>query len=201
MKLFGFKGTRSNRTEWMLREVGADYDFVKVDLMSGEHKAAAHVERHAHGMVPAFEDRDFRIIESTAAVLYLADKFAAKGLAPSTDSAERARYYQFAVYAVSTLDESVIPLYFHTFLLPPEKRKQEVVDQKTPVWATAAGFLTRSLGDKPYLLGDRFSAADVIVGYDIALAAKAGLLEGWPKLQAYAGRLAERDAFKQVFAG
>ena len=201
MKLFGFKGTRSNRVEWMLQELGVDFEFVKVDLQTGEHKKPDHVERHAHALVPTFEDGNVRIIESTAAVLYLADKFADKKLAPPLDSSERARYYQLAVYAVSTLDESVVPLFFHTVLFPPEKRKQAVVDEKMPIWNTAAGFLTRQLGEGPFMLGKTFSAADVIVGYDVAVAARAGLLKGHPALENYAGRLASRAAFQKVFAG
>lgn len=199
MKLFGFKGTRSNRVEWMLREVGADYELVKIDLLTGAHKQPDHVGRHAHGLVPAFQDGDVRIIESAAACLYLADKFPEKGLAPKADAPERARYYQFALYAVSTLDECVVPLFFHTVLYPPERRKQEVLDQKTPIWNTAADFLTKELGDNPYLLGKSFSAADVIVGYDVTLAAKTGLLKGRPALEAYAERLTSREAFRKAY--
>ena len=201
MKLFGFKGTRSNRVEWMLQELGVDYDFVKVDLLTGEHKQEGHVRRHGHGLVPALEDGDVRMIESTAACLYLADKHIDKGFAPPISSAQRARYYQLAVYAVSTLDESVVPLYFHTVLLPPEKRQQSVVDAKMPIWETAAALLTRELGDSPYFLGKTFSAVDVVVGYDLALAAKAGLLKNHPTLAAFAERVTSRDAFKKAYAG
>jgi glutathione S-transferase len=200
MKLFGFKGTRSNRVEWMLREGGAAYDFVKVDLQTGEHKKPDHTKRHSHGLVPAFEDGNVHIIESAAACLYLADKLAEKGLAPAPGSPERARYYQLAFYAVSTLDETVVPLYFQKVVFPPEKRSPAVVDQKLPIWETAAAFLTRQLGEGPYLLGTTFSAVDVIVGYDLALAAQAGLLKGHPVLEAYTERVTSREAFKKAYA-
>jgi glutathione S-transferase len=200
MKLFGFKGSRSNRVEWMLREVGADYDFVKVDLLSGEHKKPDHTKRHSHGLVPAFEDGNVHIIESAAACLYLADKLADRGLAPAPASPERARYYQLAFYAVSILDETVVPLYFQKVVFPPEKRSPAVIDQKLPIWETAAAFLTRQLGEGPYLLGKSFSAADVIVGYDLALAAQAGLLKGHPALEAYTERVTSREAFKNAYA-
>lgn len=200
MKLYGFKGTRSNRVEWMLHEVGADYELVKVDLRKGEHKTPDHFGRHAHGLVPAFEDGDVRIIESAAACLYLADKLVPKGLAPALGSPARARYYQLALYAVSTLDETVVPLYFNTVVYPPEQRKQEIIDQKRPIWDVAAAFLTRELGDGPYFLGKTFSAADVIVGYDLALAGQAGLLKGHPALEAYVARVTAREAFKKAYA-
>jgi glutathione S-transferase len=199
MKVFGFKGTRSTRVEWMLGELGVTYDFVKVDILTGEHKKPDHVGRHAHGLVPAFEDGDTRIIESAAAVLYLADKYADKGLAPPLASKERARYFQHAVYAISTLDESVLPIYFHTVVLPPPARKPEVIDQKMPTWNTAAAFLTRELGEGPFLLGKTFGANDVIVGYDMVLAQEAGLLKNHPTLDAYATRVGSREAFKKAY--
>jgi glutathione S-transferase len=200
MKLYGFKNSRSNRVEWMLRELGVDYELVKVDLLTGEHKKPDHVARHAHGLVPALEDGDVRMIESSASCLYLADKYADKGLAPALGSPARARYYQLALYAASTLDESVVPLFFHTMLYPPEKRQQAVVDEKMPIWETAAKLLTRELGDAPYFLGKTFSAADVIVGYDLALAARTGLLAEHPTLAAYAERVSSREAFKKAYA-
>ena len=155
-----------------------------VDILSGEHKKPEHVGRHAHGLVPAFEDDGLRIIESAAAVLYLADKFADKGMAPAPGSKERARYYQHALSAVSTIDETVIPIYFHTVVLPPPARKPELIEQKMPTWNTAASFLTRELGEGPFLFGKTFGAMDVIVGYDMVLAQEAGLLKAHPTLDA-----------------
>ena len=80
MKLFGFKGTRSNRVEWMLQEkTRAGLRLVKVNLLSGEHKKPDHVKRHGHGLVPALEDGDVRIDRMAAACLYLADKHLRQG--------------------------------------------------------------------------------------------------------------------------
>lgn len=200
MKLFGFKNSRSNRVEWMLQELGLPYELVTIDLLTGEHKKPDHVARHAHGLVPALEDGDVRMIESAAACLYLADKHADKGLAPAASSPARARYFQLAFYAVSTLDETIVPLFFHTVLHPPEQRDTSIVDAKKPIWEVAAQLLTRELGDSPFLLGKTFSAADVVVGYDVALAARTGLLAKHPALAAYAERITSREAFKKAYA-
>ena len=94
----------------------------------------------------------------------------------------------------------MVPLFFHTALYPPEKRQQAVVDAKMPIWETAAQLLTRELGESPYFLGKTFSAADVIVGYDLALAARTGLLSKYPALAAYTERVTSRDAFKKAYA-
>jgi glutathione S-transferase len=133
----------------MLHEVGASYELVNVDLRAGAHKTPDHIARHAHGLVPAFEDGDVRIIESAAACLYLADKFPEKGLAPDPTSADRARYYQLAFYAVSTLDESVVPLFFQKVVYPAERRSQEVVDAKMPVWKRRPAFSPNSWAVAP----------------------------------------------------
>ena len=72
--------------------------------------------------------------------------------------------------------------------------------RRRPIWEAAAQLLVRELGDSPYLLGKTFSAADIIVGYDIALAARTGLLAKYPTLAAYAERITSREAFKKAYA-
>jgi glutathione S-transferase len=131
--------------------------------------------------------------------LTLADQFAEKGLAPALSSPARARYYEAIVYAVSTLDETVIPIYFHTKVLPPEKRDPKLIEAKTPTWKIAADFLTQRLGDRQFIVGNKFTAADIVVGYDLVLALEIGLLAGYPALAAYAKRLIERPTFRKVF--
>jgi glutathione S-transferase len=180
IKLYGFPGTRSSRVQWLLEEAGAPYELVVVDLRKGEHKQPGHVARHVHGLVPAFE------------------AFPAAKLAPPAGTPERARYYQYVVYAVSTLDSSVIPTYLQERLVPEGKRDASVIDKGKATFAEAATFLSRELGSGPYLLGDAFTAADVAVGYDLALAAQIGLLDDHADLRQYVGRLVERPAFKKA---
>lgn len=75
-----------------------------------------------------------------------------------------------------------------------------MIEAKKPTWDTAAKFLSRELGEHPFLLGGTFGAADVVVGYDLALAQEAGLLKDHPKLDAYASRVMAREAFKKAHA-
>lgn len=139
------------------------------------------------------------MIESAAMCMALADRYADKGLAPSLESPERARYYEVIVYAVSTLDEAVIPMYLHTKVFPPSVRDPKVIEAKTPAWKVAAALITNRLGTKQFIVGDKFSAADVVVGYDLILAQEIGLLTGYPELAAYAKRLIERPSFRKVY--
>jgi glutathione S-transferase len=199
IQLHGLPGTRSTRAAWLLEELGVPYEQHNIKLREGEQKQAPHLARQPHGLVPAIDLGHGPMIESAAMCLALADQYADKGLAPALNSPDRARYYEAIVYAVSTIDETVIPIYFHKKVLPPEKRDPKIVEAKLPTWKVSAELLTKRLGDRETIVGDKFSAADIVVGYDLLLALEVGLLDDYPKLAAYAKRLAQRPTFAKVF--
>jgi glutathione S-transferase len=84
MKLYGFGPTRSLRALWGLKELDADFEFIPVDLLAGEHKRPDFLRLNPAGKVPVLVDGDLIIPESAAIVLYLADKFREKGCCPLT---------------------------------------------------------------------------------------------------------------------
>ncbi|MFO7561796.1 MAG: glutathione S-transferase family protein [Enhygromyxa sp.] len=198
IELYGFPGTRANRVQWLLEELQLPYEYRKVDVTRGEHKQPDHLERHPHGVVPALVDGGLPLIESTAMVLHLVDK--AGKLAPPLGSAERARLYQFVIYANASLDGPAVQYFFHTVFFPAERRDPAKAEGAKPQLETGLDFLSRELGDAAYLVGDEFSAADVSIGYPLALMAQTGLLAGRERLSSYFERLASRPAFKRVFS-
>jgi glutathione S-transferase len=197
IELFGVPGSRSSRVQWMLEELGLPHEFHKLEFMKGEHKRPPYLERHPHGLVPAMTDGDLRMIESCAMVLHLADKTGK--LAPPVGSNERARLYQFAIYAAATLDPPAVDRVLHTMLFPPQMRDAGKAEAAKPHIATGLVFLERELGDADYLVGNEFSVADVCVGYTVNLIAMCELLGGHERIAAYHNRLAARPAFKRVF--
>jgi glutathione S-transferase len=201
IQLHGLPGTRSTRAAWLLEELGIPFESKRVDLMKGEHKGPGHLALQPHGLIPAIDLGHGSMIESAAMCLALADQHPDKGLAPALTSPARARYYEAIVYAVSTLDETVIPIYFHKKVLPEPARDPKVVEAKLPTWKVSAELLTKRLGDRKFIVGDSFTAADVVVGYDLILAMEVGLLEGFPKLKAYTETLLGRAATRKAFQG
>ena len=197
IRLYGFPGTRTSRVAWLLEELELAYEYETIAVGQGEHRSEAHRARPPHGVVPVLEDGALRLLESSAMVLYLADK--AGKLAPAVGTPERGRYYQHVVYAAATLDGPAVEYFFHTVLLPEARRDPERAKKAKSSLDTAIGVLEQALGDGPYLLGAEFSAADVAVGYDLHLMRAAGLCETGP-LRAYADRLAERPAHRKTFA-
>jgi glutathione S-transferase len=121
IKLYYAPNTRATRPRWMLEELSVPYELVKLDLQKGENRAPAYLAVHPLGQVPALEDGAVRVFESAAIVAWLADRYAAKGLAPALDAPERAANLQWLFFGAVTL-EPQIARYANATAGPEEKR-------------------------------------------------------------------------------
>lgn len=200
MKLYYAPRSRAARPRWMLEEIGAPYELVRLDLAKGDHKRPEYLKIHPHGVVPAFVDGDLVMFESAAICAYLADKFPEKRLAPPPGAAARGLYYQWLVYSMATAEPPVLKVFLNTVMLPEAKRSAAAAEEGRAQWASVARVLESALEGRSFLVDDAFSAADVMVG-SIANWSKAlKLLEGFAVLQQYAARLASRPAFQRANA-
>ena len=200
MKLYYARQTRASRPRWMLEEIGEPYELVRLDLSKREHKNPEYLKIHPHGAVPALVDGDVAMFESAAICAYLADKFPAKRFAPPPATPARAHYYQWLVYSMATMEPPVVKVFLNTRMLPEAKRSAEAVEEGRAQWAAVARILEQALEDKQFLLGDEFTAADVMVGSIAGWSGFMGLLEGFPVVQKYTARLASRPAFQRANA-
>ena len=190
--------SRSVRPRWLLEEIGTPYDLVTLDLSTQEHKSAAHRQRHPHGQVPALVDGDLALIESAAICLHLADRFPAADLAPPLGTPERGRYYQWMIYAIATLEPPVLQVFLHTMQLPEAERSATQAAAARDKFAEIGQVISDALGTHPFLLGERFGAADVMVGSTLAWASLFGMMDGLPTLAAYVERLTQRPAYQRA---
>lgn len=198
MKLYHVPQSRSVRPRWLLEELGVPYETVTLSLSDGSLKTAEYLKTHPHGSVPALEDDGISMFESAAICLYLADKYPDKKLAPAVGSKERAAYYQWVVYTMATLEPPVLQVFLNTVQLPEEQRSAKVAEEGRKRFKEVATVLTKALEGKQYLLGDHFTAADVMIGSTIGWASFMGLLEGFPVLQQYVQRLMQRPAYQRA---
>jgi glutathione S-transferase len=190
MKLYYAPQTRALRPRWLLEELGVPYEIIRLDMSKGEHKKPDYLAVHPHGAVPALVDGDTTLIESAAICAYLADKFPEKRLAPAPGTPARGLYYQWLFYAMATLEPAVL----ECFLQKDDSVKLAKAKQG---FGEVAAVLEKTLAGRQFLL-EEFSAADVVVGSMLLWSRMMGLLEGYPSLQAYAGRLTERPAFARA---
>lgn len=156
LELYALPKTRSTRVRWMLEEVGADYTLHNVDVTGGENRQPAYLAIHPHGKIPAMKVDGRPMIESGAMCAWLADRFPAAGLAPAVDAPERADYLQWLFYTSATLEPALTELFL-------AKRRGAPTDDAAAAIAPMVAFADRTLSDRPWLTGEAFSAADVVV--------------------------------------
>ncbi|KVK75146.1 glutathione S-transferase [Burkholderia cepacia] len=199
MKLYGFAGTRSQRALWGLKELDADFEFVSVNLLQGEHKRPEFLRLNPAGKVPVLVDGDLVIPESAAIVLYLADKYPEKALLP-VDPALRAQAYRWVMFAVTELEQPLWRITRHSFLYPPEKRSPADIELAREDFRTMAAILDKHMEGREFIVGDALTVADCVTAYLIDWAGECNLIESFPHLRAYLERLYARPKAPQRIA-
>lgn len=184
--------SRATRPRWLLEELGVPYELKTIDMRKGEHKSPEYLNVHPLGKLPALVDDGKTVIESLAICQYLAARFADKGLGPTPE--ESADYHQWAAYAQVTL-EPEIGAYFYASSGMFGPVNPEAAAKAKASFVALAPALDAHLTGKSYVCGDRFTAADVIVGSILAWGANMGLLEGFSALGAYVANVSARPAF------
>jgi glutathione S-transferase len=179
--------TRSSRVLWLLEEIGEPYDLT--EIAGAERRSAAHLDRHPLGRVPALELDDGTVIfESAAICLQLADLHPDAGLTAPLGSSERALVYQWVVFAMTELEG---PL----FRWIRELGEGIADSPASHRFADAAAGLEAALKRGDWVLGERFTVADVLCASVLSGAHSRQLLEPWPGLRAYVERAEARPAY------
>ena len=179
MKLYFAPQARAIRPLIMLEELAVPYEIVLIDSNGAEHKGVEFRKIHPHGQLPALQDGTLTIFEAAPICAYLADKFPNKLMAPALGTVERGMYYQWMFYSKAALE---------TYALDRGKMKECFL------------LLDRVLGGREFILGDKLSAADVMIGaVVISLDARHHLLDDFPSLDGYAKRLSARPSFQCAF--
>jgi glutathione S-transferase len=208
MKLYGFGPTRSLRAIWALQELDADFEFIPVNLMKREHRREDYLRINPAGKVPALVDGDVVLSESVAIVLYLAEKYRDKGLLP-VDLAGRAQVYRWLLFAATELEQPLWRIAKHTSLYPEEKRIPADVELARQDFLAMAAVLEKHMQGRQFVVGDRISAADLVMAYTLDWGNEAELLSDFPALRAYLENIYRRpkaapriaDAFASLQAG
>ncbi|MGD8327529.1 MAG: glutathione S-transferase family protein [Sphingomonadales bacterium] len=193
MKFFYCPRTRAARIYWLLEELGIDYELVTVDVRSGEGRDDPDfLAASPMGKVPAIVDGEVRMAETAAIALYLADKYSMGTLAPELDNPLRGQYLYWMVYTPAVIEPAMMEKFAGT--------------ESNPFQSGWGSFdlmvetLEKGIGEGPWLLGERFSAADVLVGLSANFMKQFGMLSDNPAIDAYVERCTARPAFQKLQA-
>ncbi|CAH0992607.1 Glutathione S-transferase GST-6.0 [Sinobacterium norvegicum] len=200
LTIYGHTNTRSLRTTWLAEELGLDYQFQQVNLAEGEHKGEAHRRIHPGGKIPAIADNGFTLTESGAIANYLADKYAPGKLTPPFATAERALYDRWCYFALCELEQPLWNIGKHKFVLPKEHRVKEIMPTAAWEYQQALALLSDGLGQQQYILGDQFSAADILLLQTLQWGAAFGQALNQQNLQDYLARGQARPAYQRALA-
>ena len=194
MKLYGSKNSRSLRCAWALEEVAASYDYQHIWLMKGEGQSPAFKAINPAGKIPVLIDGEMTLTESVAIVMYVAEKFPDAALMP-TDAKQRAEALRWIFFVVTEVESHLWAIAQHRFALPEDKRVPAV--EATCVWQLQREFrvLEKFLSVRPFITGDTFTAADILVTHCLTWALSAKLDGVGEASLAYIERMKQRPAF------
>jgi glutathione S-transferase len=180
--------SRGRIVRWMLEEVGQPYRTELLEFGT-TMKAPAYLAINPMGKVPALRHGDTVVTEAAAICAYLADTFPQAGLAPAPGSRERGAYYRWLFFGAGPV-ESAVTNKAMGFQIPPERARASGYGSFDAVFNALEGAVSR--GD--YLVGDRFSAADLYVGAQLGWGMQFGTIEKRPAFERYVGRIIHRPA-------
>lgn len=188
--LYHSPASRAFTAYWMLEEIGLPFDVRPVDIRKGEQKSPEYRKLNPAGKVPTLTDGEVVVSENPAIAIYLADRYSYGKLAPRIEEPERGAYLKWMVYSTAVVD----PVAF-------------LHGQDIDVSGFSAGFgtfddmvevLASVLMERKYLLGERFSAADVVLGATVSYLLHRKVLPEHAALVDYNGRLAARPAYQRA---
>ncbi|MGQ2907858.1 MAG: glutathione S-transferase family protein [Aliihoeflea sp.] len=189
----GSPGSRLTRVTWMLEELGQPYEIVMAKMHT-----ETMLRYNPSGKMPALADGEVVVTDSAAIVFYLADKHADQGMGGTTP-AERAEIASWMFFAQAELEAPLWNRLKHAFRLADELRA-EVGPWCKAEFATEIGNFDKRLGDRAFALGDRFTAADIILGHCGQWARGAKFVVDSERVNAYFDRVLARPALARAQA-
>jgi glutathione S-transferase len=191
IKLYWSPRSRSFTAIWLLEESGLPYERVLTDISTGAQKAPEYLAINPMGKVPALRDGDASLGEAAAICAYIADRYPETNLAPAITDPLRARYLQWLFFTPSCMEPAIIQIYTK-LEVPPS----------TAAWGSATqtfDALDAALQKGPWILGEKFSAADIAIGAGLNFAVRIfKMLPSRPSFDAYLERIVARPAFQRA---
>jgi glutathione S-transferase len=194
LKIYGVARSRAARVLWMAKELGLDYEHVKVDFATGATRTPAHLALNPNGHIPVINDDGFILWESMAINLYLAKKYGAGRLYPSR-LGDEATAWQWSFWGTTEVERPLLAALLNRAVYPERERDAAAADAGERQLAQPLGVLDSVLGHSPNLLGENFTVADLNVASILAWARPANIdMSAFPKTAEWLKNCAERPA-------
>jgi glutathione S-transferase len=191
MKLYWSPRSRSFSALWLMEETGQPYERVLTDITTGAQKTPEFLAINPMGKVPAVKDGEAVLGEAAAICAYVAERTPEAKLAPPLGDPRRAKYLQWLFFSPSCIEPALIQI-FTKIEVPPS----------TAAWGSAAQVfdtLDAALEKGPWILGEAFSAADIMIGSGLNFAVRLfKMVPSRPSFDRYLDRCVARLAFQRA---
>ena len=194
LTLYHAAPSRSSIVRWMLEEVGEPYDIHLLSLTKGETRSPGYLAVNPMGKVPALRHGDVVITEAAAICTYLADEFPRAGLNVPIGDPRRGIYLKWLFFGPSCLEPAVIDR------AAPRKEEARRGMLGYGDFDTLMNVLAEAVSAGRYLMGEQFTAADVVIGSGLRWAMMFKLIPERPEFVSYVGRLEQRPALQRATA-
>jgi glutathione S-transferase len=194
LTLYHAAPSRSSIVLWMLEELGEPYDVQLVSFMKGENRQPAFLAINPMGKLPTLRHGDAIIAEAAAICTYLADEFPRARLNIPIGDPRRGVYLKWLFFGPGCIEPAVTDRAF--------PRKEEVRRSALGYgdFDTTMNVVADAVAKGPWLMGEQFTAADVVVGANIRWGMIFNLIPARPEFAAYAARIAARPAVQRADA-
>lgn len=190
--LYTMARTRGSIALWLLEELGRPYELRVMER--GQNREPDFLKINPMGKVPTILHDGVVVTEAAAIACYLADAFPEAGLSVPIGDPQRGPYLKWLFFGPSCFEPAMSDKAFPR-AEPPGRSTLGWGDFETVLDVMAAG-----VAKGPWLMGERFTAADVIIGSGLRFGTAFKMVPDRPEFRAYLGRLAERPALKRADA-
>jgi glutathione S-transferase len=184
--------SRAGTTVWMLEELGVPYELRWVDIQAGEQKKPEFLALNPMGKLPVVTDGPVIVSESAAIAIYLGDRYSAGKLAPAPDDPGRGTYLRWICFTPAVIEPAAAA-----------KPSGGQFNPGAVGWGTyeaMIGATEAAIGRGPWLLGDRFTLADTVLGGTLRFLLMFKMIDAKPAFTGYVARLEARPAFQRSAA-
>ena len=198
MKLYHCLDARSLRPLWALEEMGLEYELINM-AFPPRFSYEGYLDINPLGTVPTFIDGDLTMTESSGICHYLVDKHGPHSIGMTVDEPEYGDYLNWLYRSDATLTFPQTLVLRYTLLEPEERRLPQVVEDYSKWYLSRLRSVEQAIEGKEFLVGDRFTIADIAVAYALFLGTTLGLDERYkPNCKRYLAEMMERPALKRA---
>lgn len=189
---------RGVRVAWLLEEMGLPYRLRKVDMLAGVENDPEFLAINPSGFIPAIEDGETVMVESIAIMEYLMARHGPTPLVPDVRDPSFGQYQQFLHLGEAGLAASMFFVVVAKILAPEDEKDNWGTRKAMSTFENRRKLVALQLAKAPYMAGDRFTAADISVGYALQFARRAGGVPLTEAETAYLQRVTARDGYRRA---